>query len=110
MSSRIEAQRKRWHKEIEAWRESGKTLSAWARERGHSRAVLEYWKQRFPAVKSAPLKLIALDQAPCAMQSSAPIELRSPIELVVGTTRVILAPGFDLASLVQVLQVLQARC
>lgn len=59
------AKRERWRAEIEAWRASGQTLSAWARERNISRDALEYWKRRIPisgphARTRTPLTLTAV--------------------------------------------------
>jgi len=106
MAKSTAAQRSRWQREIKAWSASGKTLSAWARERGLSRDALEYWKRRLAPRKSAPLALIAVPPAPALVVASA----GTPIELVIGAARVILAAGFDPQSLSRVLEVLEARC
>ena len=44
MAKASEAERQRWLEEISAWRQSGETLSGWARHRGYSRDALQYWK------------------------------------------------------------------
>lgn len=77
-SAKQAANRERWRKEVVAWRVSGKALSVWARERGLSRAALEYWKRRLPEERPtgsgvSPLTLIPL--RPAAVE-------RSVIELV----------------------------
>jgi hypothetical protein len=109
-----EANRERWRAEIEAWRASGLTLSAWARDHGLSRDALEYWKRRFPMPRRAqrasrpdrPLTLIRIP--PDAAAGSAV----APIEMTVGRSgvRVILPAVFDAASLGSLLDVLEARC
>ena len=53
MAKASEVQRRRWREEIEAWRQSGESLSAWARRRGESRDTLEYWKRRFAGKDAA---------------------------------------------------------
>lgn len=106
MAKSTPAQRKRWQREIQAWRGSGKTLSGWARERGLSRDALEYWKRRLAPPKTAALALIPVHPAPAALPAGS----GAPIELVIGAARVILAAGFDPQSLSRVLEVLERRC
>lgn len=98
-------QRSRWQRELEAWRASGKPLSAFARERGLSRDALEYWKRRLVAPSAPTLKLIAVAPARCVASSQG-----APIELLIGPARLVLAPGFDGETLVRVLDVLGRRC
>jgi hypothetical protein len=107
MAKSTAAQRSRWQREIKAWSASGKTLSAWARERRLSRDALEYWKRRLAPRKPAGLALIAVPPAPAAV---VPVIPCAPIELVIGSARVILSAGFDPQSLRRVLEVLEARC
>ena len=107
MAKSTAAQRSRWQREIKAWSASGKTLSAWARERRVSRDALEYWKRRLAPRKPAGLALIAVPPAPAAV---TPVSPCAPIELVIGSARVILTGGFDPQSLCRVLEVLEARC
>ncbi len=107
MAKSTAAQRSRWQYEIEAWSASGKTLSAWARERELSRDALEYWKHRLAPRKPAGLALIAVPPAPAPVAPGTPC---ASIELVIGSVRVILSAGFDPQSLSRVLEVLEARC
>jgi hypothetical protein len=107
MAKSTAAQRSRWQREIKAWSASGKTLSAWARERGLSRDALEYWKRRLVPHKPAALALIAVPPAPASVAPASP---SAPIELVIGAARVILAAGFDPQNLYRVLEVLERRC
>ena len=106
-----EANRERWHAAVEAWRTSGKQLSAWARERNISRDALEYWKRQFPAKKvlptivSRPLTLIPL-------RPTVPAASAAPIELAVEPSgyRIRLPVTFDAGSLTRLLDILEARC
>jgi len=107
MAKSTAAQRSRWQREIKAWSASGKTLSAWARERRLSRDALEYWKRRLASRKAGALALIAV---PPALAAVAPVSACAPIELVIGSARVILSAGFDPQSLSRVLEVLEAQC
>ena len=109
MAKSTPAQRKRWQREIQAWHGSGKTLSAWARERGLSRDALEYRKRRLAPRKPAAHALIAVPPAPAAVVVAA-ASPGAPIELVIDSARVILAAGFDPQSLSRVLDVLERRC
>ncbi len=117
------ANRERWQEQVEAWRRSGKPLSAWARERGLSRDALEYWKRRIPAPRRArppakpdrPLTLIpiqpvlptAVDERRKALWDTAPIELIAEAR---PGLRIRLAAGFDAASLARLLDLLESRC
>lgn len=106
MATSTPAQRRRWQREIKAWRGSGKTLSAFARERGLSRDALEYWKRRLAPATPAALALIPVRPAAAAWPSGA----GAPIELVIGAARLILPPGFEAESLSRALEVLERRC
>ena len=105
------ANRQRWRMRVEAWRGSGQRLMTWAREQGISRDALEYWWRQFSDVvvrerTSGPLTLIPVSPA-------TPVLSPSPIEILLETRpglRLSLSPGFDAASLVHVLDVLEARC
>ena len=106
------ANRERWRQEIEAWRASGKKLSAWARERGISRDALEYWKERLAetapnAERRTPLTLIPLRPVPATAPDIAPIELVTDAR---PGWRIRLPAGFDAASFKRVLELLESRC
>ncbi len=109
-----ETNRERWRAEIEAWRASDQTLSAWARHHGLSRDALEYWKRRFPLPRrvqraTGPDRPLTLIRIP---PDAAARTVLAPIEMTVGRSgvRVILPPVFDAASLGRLLDVLEARC
>jgi hypothetical protein len=104
--------RERWQAEIESWRASGRKLSAWARERNLSRDALEYGKRRISAatpsaLNRTPLTLIPIHSVLPAAPDTAPIELIADAR---PGLRIRLATGFDAASLVRVLDLLEARC
>ena len=114
MAKAREVERQGWAREIEAWRSSGQTLSAWSRERGISRDRLEYWKRRLTGrcEKSisggmiGPLALIP-EVSPSAQPAPA-----APIEVVVERAglRILLPTGFEAAELLRLLDVVDARC
>lgn len=105
------ARRERWQAEIEAWRASGQTLSAWARQRHISRDALEYWKRRIPVAGPR-----AQARTPLTLIPVRPVHVVAPdtvIELINDTQpawRIRLAAGFDAASLGRVLDALESRC
>lgn len=111
MAQASEAQRRRWSAEIDAWRASGKTLSAWSRERRLSRDTLEYWKRRLNArpTGKAPLKLIAVAGAAATV---APREAAPALELILERqgVRIVVPPNFDAASLSRLLDIVSPRC
>lgn len=104
--------REQWRAEVEAWRASGQTLSAWARQRNISRDALEYWKRRIPVVAATR----AQTRTPLTLIPVRPVHVVQPvtlIELVNDTQpnwRIRLAAGFDAASLGVVLDALESRC
>jgi len=107
--------RERWQAELESWRASGRTLSAWARERNLSRAALDYWKRRLPVAvpgvaSHSPLTLIPLRPMRPEESNTAPT---APIELVDDARpglRIRLPADFDAISLARVLDLLESRC
>ncbi len=112
MAKASEVQRRRWREEIEAWRQSGESLSAWARRRGESRDTLEYWKRRFAGKDAASdagtairLILVTPDAA------TVPAGCR-PLELVIERAglRVVLPSDFEAGALSRLLDVVEARC
>ncbi len=92
------ANRARWEEELARWRKSGQPLSVWAREHGLSRDALEYWKRKLQGAQGGTLTLI-----PVALPSVA----AAPLELLLGTRRLVLPPGFDSESLRRALVVLE---
>lgn len=94
--------RARWERELGRWRGSGQSLSAWAREQGLSRDALEYWKRKVQGsnrgAAGGRLTLI-----PVAMPTVA----AAPLELLLGTRRLVIPPGFDGDSLRRAIAVLE---
>jgi hypothetical protein len=112
MSKASEAQRQRWFEEIAAWRQSGESLSAWARERGQSRAALEYWKRRIDqqSISGAgtAIRLIpVMPAAPAPGQTGG-----RPLELLIERDglRLVLPPDFDAGTLARLLDIVESRC
>ncbi len=111
MAKVSEDERRSMEREIEAWRSSGQTLSAWARARGISRERLQYWKRRFVRKEGAlgmggRLARIPVVSPPVEAAPGAPIEIR-----VEGARlRILLPAGFDVGALARLLDVVQARC
>lgn len=112
MAKASEAQRRRWLEEIEAWRRSGESLSAWAKRRGLSRDALEYWKRRFAGKAAAPDAWTALRLIPVTPVAATGPAGCGPLELVIerGGLRVVLPPDFDAGALSRLLDVVEARC
>lgn len=101
-----------WMSRLEAWRSSGKSLSAWAREQGLSRYALNYWKRRSEGKMrpgGAPKSPKAPSSTFIALKAN-PVAAGVPLELVVGGIRVVVPAGFDAETLVSVLRVLERRC
>jgi len=106
------ANREQWQAEVESWRASGQTLSAWARERNISRASLEYWKRRIPVAaprvpSRSPLTLIPIRPMRPEVSDTAPIEL---VDDARPRLRIRLPAGFDAVSLARLLDLLESRC
>jgi hypothetical protein len=101
-----------WAREIEAWRSSGQTLSAWARERGIARARLEYWKRRLAGRSEKSrgtvgrLALIPVISPPAQATPAAPIE----VLVERAGLRILLPTGFEAVELRRLLDVVGARC
>lgn len=111
LSGRAE-NRERWQQELDAWRASGQNLSSWARERNISRDALEYWKRRIPVAaprvpSRSPLTLIPIRAMRPEVTDTEPIEL---VDDARPGLRIRLPAGFDAASLVRLLDLLETRC
>jgi transposase-like protein len=112
MAQRDPSTQERWIAQVQAWRSSGKALSAWAREHGVSHYALRYWKRRAEGkTRSVGKPKTSKSQAPkfVAVSADSP-PLGAPIELLVGAVRVAVPAGFDPHTLAAVLAVLQQRC
>lgn len=103
--------REGWAREIEAWRASGQTLSAWARSRGISRDRMEYWKRQLAGRQGkadgmGPLALIPVLPSPPEARADVPIE----VIIERAGLRVRLPADFDAGTLSRLLDVVAARC
>ncbi len=112
MAKASEAERRRWLEEIEAWRQSGESLSAWARRHGQSRDALEYWKRRFAGKEAASDAGTAIRLIPVTPEIAAGPMACGPLELVIERAglRVVLSSDFDAGALSRLLDVVEARC
>lgn len=108
MAKASEAERQRWLEEISAWRQSGETLSGWARHRGYSRDALQYWKERLAGEAAGPAVSPAIRLMPVipAAASHQALELRIERD----GFRVVLPADFDAAALSRLLDVVGSRC
>lgn len=94
------ANRAHWQRELTRWQESGQPLSVWARNQGLSRDALEYWKRKLQDKPGRTLTLIPVAPVPSSAGAA-------PFELLLGTRRLLLPPGFDGESLRRALAVLE---
>lgn len=92
--------RARWQRELTRWRKSGQPLSVWARSQGLSRDALEYWKRKLEGKPGRTLTLIPVAPVPSSVGAA-------PLELLLGTRRLILPPGFDGETLRRAIAVLE---
>lgn len=97
------ANRAHWQRELVRWQKSGQPLSVWAREQGVSRDALEYWKRKLQDKPGRTLTLIPVAPTPTAM----PVTGAASLELLLGTRRLVLPPGFDGESLRRAIAVLE---
>ena len=112
MAQRDPSTQERWMAQVQAWRSSGKALSAWAREHGVSHYALRYWKRRAEGkTRSVGKPKRSKSQAPNFIAVRAGSHTPgAPIELLVGAVRVVVPAGFEAKTLAAVLTVLQQRC
>jgi hypothetical protein len=108
--------RARWEREILRWGKSGQSLSAWAHQQGLSRDALEYWKRKLQDKPAQPITLIpVVAPAVSGATSASPAPITTvpkptdpvPIELLLGTRRLVLPPGFDSDTLRRAIAVLE---
>ncbi len=95
-----------WQGKITEWAQSGQPVSVWCAEHGVSPGRFYLWRRRLqvgdiPTVSATPLTLVPIPQARPATSSG--------LEIVVGSTRVVLSRDFDPATLHRVLEVLGER-
>lgn len=103
-----------WEKRVAVWRASGESAARYCAARGYTAQSLWRWAKRFDAQRNAPtssaMQLVRVDRViasptpPTVIETSA---ARLHVEL--GALRVAIAPGFDRATLVALLDVLEPR-
>ncbi len=90
------------------WRQSGQGMSAFAREWDINVARLRRWRTELAGQELPTFHPVAVvEQSSPAMQVSAEA---GAVDIVVGQRRVVARPGFDDATLVRVLPLLDAAC
>ena len=108
--------RARWEREILRWGKSGQSLLAWAHQQGLSRDALEYWRRKLQDKPAQPITLIpVVAPAVSGTTSASPAPITTPlkptdpvpIELLLGTRRLVLPPGFDSDTLRRAIAVLE---
>jgi len=105
MAKASKAERLRWLDELAAWRQSGETLSGWARHRGYSRDTLQYWKDRLAGEAAVPEVSPTIRLMPAA-PGAQPLELRIDRD----GFRMVLPADFDVVVLSRLLDVVGMRC
>lgn len=88
---------------LAAWRGSGLTLAAFARRHGFSRSRLAQWQTREPedaVPRFHPVRLVEHGERASTAASPA-------LEVIPGSRRVVVPPGFDAAQLRAVLRALE---
>jgi len=102
-----EARTERWHGVVAQWQESGQSRAAFCREQSLSLWQLCYWIKRFagPAPTAVAKGLNGFVQVtpPAAGGSGVVLRLRTGVELE-------LQPGFDVATLKRLLDLVLAPC
>ena len=125
MKHRPKLTREEWAKRIERWKDSGQSLSAYARELGISATSLKWWKWRLHAEASGtwsePRKKQRTPSAPklerakpektiTFVELPRPTSKKAPIEIVLASrVRIRVEADFEVATLERVLAVLGAQ-
>lgn len=111
-----------WTKRIKEWRASGLRSDDFCAGRGFSAALLRHWAWRLgltrrrrgahgSATPSPHIRIARVVRVPSARGESGPKVTAVPpaLQLAVGDARIVVAPGFDTATLSAVLDVLERR-
>lgn len=104
-----EEKRAWWHGEVERWRASGLSQSAYCRERGLRLAQFSYWKRRFAeAPESCPGEAALVPVSLLEGPGEAAADAGVVVELAHGV-RLHLARGFDATVLAAAVAALRQR-
>ena len=99
--------RSKWQARVDAWRASGKSCRAFARESGLNASSLAWWKWKLNSLEPAPEFVeVTEDFMSAAMPG---LVGDSAIELIVGGVEVRVRGDVDEGALARVLDVLEAR-
>jgi len=99
-----------WKKRVAAWRASGQTAATYCERHGLGLSSLRYWAQqvrREQAAPVAPLRLARVKRVATAEPATVP-SVAPVVVIEVGSARVHVERGTDLATLATVLSVLGA--
>jgi hypothetical protein len=114
------ATREKWAARVEEWKQSGKSAVEYAAEIGVRAGTLKWWRWRLSAPAEPQRALVRGAASPLAKVTPAisPItfvEMTAAIDgdrlevVLPSSTRIRVRPGFDSATLAQLLDVLEAR-
>lgn len=116
------ATREEWSARVARWKESGLTAAEFGAREGISARSLEWWRWRLASKSEAPKQALVRRSAAARPKASARtispltfIEMTAttqgaPLEVVLPSSiRIQVRPGFDVATLTRLLDVLQAR-
>ena len=93
---------------LAAWAQSGRTLSAFARQCGLSVSRLRRWKRRLESDDSPRFHPVELVETP-TRRSSASDPPGAGIEVIVDSgRRIVVHPGFDRTLLLEVIETLES--
>ena len=111
-----------WTKRIKEWRASGLRSDDFCAGRGFSPALLRHWAWRLgltrrrrradgSAAASSQIRIARVVRVPSGREGPPPkvAAVPSALQLAVGDVRIVVAPGFDSATLSAVLDLLEKR-
>jgi len=98
----------RWRGRVSEQMDSGKSVSAFCRERGVPASQMFSWKKRFREAEAA--KFVEVAMKPAVETTPPPPILRSAIEVrLKGGRSLVVEPGFDADHLRTLLMVLESQ-
>lgn len=89
-----------WAKRIAAWRSSGQTAAVFSARRGFTPSTLRWWASRLGRREAGFVRVVTTPAPPPTAGDGA-------IEVEVAGARVLVRPGFDRATLAEVVEVLR---
>ncbi len=95
-----------WRRHVERWRESGQTVPEYCREHGLAVGAMRYQIRRAPAPAPMAIRLARVERA---ARPDAPPPAEPAVVIEVGSARVRVERGVDVATLTTVLVALGVR-